>query len=78
MKRTTTLMNEVEALTQEACNLVDLRDDLTDEGREGSELCAATVRQLEVVRTERDALLLQLKTRDPGTRRNYVRAFLCS
>lgn len=76
MKKTTTLMTEAEALTREACSLVDLRDDLKDAGHEGTELYAATVRYLEEVRAKRDAINAVIKTRDPGTPRNYVRAYL--
>lgn len=75
-KRTTTLMTEADALTREACSLVDLRDDLKDAGHTDSEMYAATVRYLEDVRARRDALLTEIKARDPGTRNNYVRAYL--
>lgn len=75
-KKTTTLMDNADALSREACTLVDLRDDLKDAGKTASELYAATVRYLEEVRARRTALLAQIKTRDPGTRRNYVRAYL--
>jgi hypothetical protein len=75
-KRTTTLMNEADALTRTACALVDLRDDMKDAGQDGSELYAAMVRELEDVRSRRDALVAIIKTRDPGTPRNYVRAYI--
>jgi hypothetical protein len=75
-KRTTTLMNEADALTREACALVDLRDDMKDAKQHGSELYTAIVRYLQDVRARRDALLQQIKTRDPRTPRNYVRAYL--
>jgi len=75
-KRTTTLMNEADALTREACGLVDLRDDMKDAGQGGSELYAATVAYLADVRARRDALLVDIKARDPGTPKNYVRGYL--
>jgi len=75
-KRTTTLMNEADALTREACALVDLRDDMKDVGQDTSELYVATVNYLEEVRSRRDALLDAIKARDPGTPRNYVRGYL--
>ena len=65
-KRTTTLMDECDALTRKACALVDARD-------EGDTTAAA---KLEAVRAERDALKAMIATRDPGTPRNYVRAYL--
>ncbi len=77
-KRTGTLMNESEALTREACRLVDLRDFLVDAGHAGTELHTVCVDELANVRAKRDALNAEIKTRDPGTRRNYVRAFLYS
>lgn len=75
-KLTTTLMTEVDALTREACALVDLRDDMKDAHQDESELYAATVRYLEDVRARRDMLLADIKARDPGTPRNYVQVYL--
>lgn len=75
-KRTTTLMKEADALSKEACALVDLRDDMKDAGQDSSELYAAIVVYLEDVRKRRAAILSDIKARDPGTPRNYVRAYL--
>lgn len=75
-KHTTTLMNEAEALTGEACRLVDLRYMLEDAGHAGTALHTVCVEELAAVRAKRHALVAVVKTRDPGGRKNYVRAWL--
>lgn len=77
-KRTGTLMNESEALTGEACRLVDLRNFLEDAGHAGTALHTVCVEELAAVRAKNDALRATIKTRDPSTPKNYVRAWLNS
>ncbi len=75
-KRTTTLMNEVDALGFEAARLVDLRYFLEDSGHKETELYAANERTLAEVRAERDALLVHIKTKRTGNPKHHVDAFL--
>ena len=69
-KRTTTLMDECEAMTREICQLVDARDDAKD--LEDATLTRNINRKITALRAKRDALRTQIGTQATGDAKHYV------